>query len=331
MKVAILGATGETGTSVVNGLLESVNKQYAITALTRPSSLQKPEVLSLKDRGIKVVAADLEGSEDEVAKLLQGIDVVIACVNPKGMLAQIPLANACKAAGVKRFVPCFFATIAPPKGILRLRDVKEDVLNHVKKIRLPYTAIDVGWWYQLTLPRLPSGRNTYAHSGSQDGIAGDGNVPSALTDLRDVGKYVARIISDPQTLNQLVFAYSELWTQNQVYDLIEKLSDEKIERDYVSVEDIVAGATDAEALSQGPESPSYYQVARLQYWHSWGIRGDNAPEYARYLGYLIAKDLYPDLQGASLEVYTQEVLSGKAKVVYERLRAEMAKSSSKSP
>lgn len=67
-----------------------------------------------------------------------------------------------------------------------------------------------------------------------DGIAGDGNVPFALTDLRDVGKYVARIICDPRTLNHMVFAYNEVWTYNQLYALLERLSGEKISRKYVS-------------------------------------------------------------------------------------------------
>lgn len=107
------------------------------------------------------------------------------------------------------------------------------MLNHIKKIYLPYTVIDVGWWYQLTLPRLPSGRADYAHSGAPDTIVGDGNVLSALTDLRDVGKYVARIIADPRTLSRSVFAYSELWTQNQIYDLLERLSQENIKRNHV--------------------------------------------------------------------------------------------------
>lgn len=71
--------------------------------------------------------------------------------------------------------------------------------------------------------------------GAPDAIAGDGSVPSALTDLRDVGRYVARIIADPRTLNQMVFAYNELLTQPQVYDLLEKVSDETIQRNYVRI------------------------------------------------------------------------------------------------
>lgn len=63
-------------------------------------------------------------------------------------------------------------------------------------------------------------------------IIGDGNTPSGLTDLRDIGRYVARIIMDPRTLNKMVFTYNELLTQNQRYKLMKHLSGEKIERTY---------------------------------------------------------------------------------------------------
>lgn len=104
----------------------------------------------------------------------------------------------------------------------------------MKKIHLPYTVIDVGWWSQLSLPRLPSGKIDYAVTLPVEYIAGDGNTPSALTDMRDVGNYTARIIQDPRTLNKMVFAYGDVLSQNQVFKLLEDLSEEKIERRYVS-------------------------------------------------------------------------------------------------
>lgn len=107
------------------------------------------------------------------------------------------------------------------------------MLNHIKNIFLPYTVIDVGWWYQVNLPRLPSGRIDYVAMETTDGIAGDGDVPFALTDLLDIGRYVARIIADPRTLNRMVFAYNELVTHSQLYDLLEEISGEKLERRYV--------------------------------------------------------------------------------------------------
>lgn len=109
------------------------------------------------------------------------------------------------------------------------------MLNHIKSVKIPYTVVDVGWWYQVNLPRLPSGRIDYAVMEATDGIAGDGNVPIAFTDLRDIGTYVARIISDPRTLNHMVFAYNEVLTHNQMYDVLEKVSGEKLQRKYVSI------------------------------------------------------------------------------------------------
>ena len=215
---------------------------------------------------------------------------------------------------MRRFVPCFFATIAPPKGVLALRDIKEDVLNHIKRIHLPYTALDVGWWFQITLPRLPSGRNDYVHIGSPDFIVGTGTVPSAYTDLSDVGRFLARVVLDPRTLNKMVFAYSEVKTQNEVYDLLERVSGETIPRNYLSEETITTTVASLDLPPMG--SPESYKLTQFQYWHSWGLRGDNTPEFARYLGYLDARELYPDFEPRTLELYAKDMLAGKAKKVY---------------
>jgi hypothetical protein len=93
------------------------------------------------------------------------------------------------------------------------------MLDHVKRLYLPYIIIDVGWWYQLSLPPLPSGKVQVKAEYSTSQIIGDGTNPWALVDNRDIGKYVARIIVDPKTLNKQVFCYSDMWTQNDVYEL----------------------------------------------------------------------------------------------------------------
>jgi hypothetical protein len=53
-----------------------------------------------------------------------------------------------------------------------------------------------------------------------------------------------------------------------------------------------------------------------EYRLSWGIRGDNTPEYARYLGYLDGKELYPDFEFTPFESYVGELLEGKAERPY---------------
>lgn len=68
---------------------------------------------------------------------------------------------------------------------------------------------------------------------ANDEIVGDGNKPTALTDLRDIGRYVAKIIVDDRTLNKMVFAYNTVMTQNEIYNLMEKVSGDEVLRNYV--------------------------------------------------------------------------------------------------
>jgi hypothetical protein len=66
--------------------------------------------------------------------------------------------------------------------------------------------------------------------GLAEEIVGGGNVPSALTDLRDAGRYVAKIIINDRTLNRMVLAYNTVMTQNQIYDLVEEMSGKSLNR-----------------------------------------------------------------------------------------------------
>lgn len=73
------------------------------------------------------------------------------------------------------------------------------------------------------------------------------------------------------------------------------------------------------ASSKMRENPNEFKnmfaLAMAQYFMSWGIRGDNTPEYARYLGYLDCKELYPEIEFNPFEKYVQSALDGTAKPV----------------
>ncbi|CAH0055650.1 unnamed protein product [Clonostachys solani] len=318
MKVIVVGASGETGTSVVHGLLKSP-ENIEVTALARKSSVDKPEYLALKDLGVTLSTVDLSTVSDELVALLTGADVVISCLtsgNTEHVENQNNLASACKKASVGRFVPSFFGPICPPRGIMLLRNLKEDLLDHIKSIYLPYTVIDVGWWYQLSLPPLPSGRLADALTMPVQTISGDGNTETALIDKRDIGKYVARIIVDPRTLNKSVFVFNEIWTQNRIFDLMEKLSSEEIPRNHVNKQVLQSRIKTANEAVAAGDNAHIRNLVVSQYELVLGIRGDNSPECARYLGYLIGKDLYPDLQGESLEQFMKDTLAGKIGRIY---------------
>ncbi|BDD59645.1 hypothetical protein MPDQ_001772 [Monascus purpureus] len=315
-KVLVVGVTGETGGSITNGLLD--DGQFEIYALVRPKSIHKPALLAFQNRGVGIRKCDLKASEEELMDAVYDIDVIISCVGPAEQQDQIPLAKAAKRAGVKRFVPCGFITVCPPGGIMWLRDEKETVYNHVKQLHLPYTIIDVGWWYQISYPRLPSGKVDYAMNTTNDEIVGEGNTLTALTDLRDIGRYVAKIIVDDRTLNKMVFAYNVVMTQNEIYSLLEEISGEKIERHYIPPEAIYHRVLAARQSSETYPFDSIKFIPRYiaEYQLSWGIRGDNNPEYAKYLGYITCKELYPDFEPTDIREYLESVVQGTAKGIY---------------
>ncbi|KAL4796662.1 NAD(P)-binding protein [Aspergillus venezuelensis] len=313
MKVAIVGATGETGRSVVSGLLNAED-DFEITALIRPSSLPKRAVQDLKSRGVKVLPVDLkEISHNVLVGNLHGTDVVISTIHYQSLSDEIILANAAKDARVSRYVPCFWATVAA-RGVMALRDAKEDILDHVQRLRLPYTAIDVGWWYQISLPPIPSGKFDYALMALQStySIFGDENTPSVMTDLRDIGLYVAKIIGDERTINKRVLAATEMRTQNEVVEIVERVTGEEVDVMTVPAADISAKVEELRASNLELDQ----ERATYEYFNSWGVRGDNTVENARYLGYLIFEDFYPGVKGRGFEEFVREALDGKVQKVY---------------
>ncbi|KAI0888538.1 NAD(P)-binding protein [Annulohypoxylon maeteangense] len=311
VKVAIVGATGKTGSSIVNGLLASETK-FDITALARPASVDNEAHNALRNRGIHVVSADLTGPKEELVKTLTGIDVVISCIVYNGLSDQIPLAEAAKEAGVKRFVPCDFST-PTTRGVMTMHDQKSDILASVQRLYLPYTVIDVGWWSLQGIPAVASGRTKHVVRELINVLPGDGTVPIAYTDLPDIGTYVAKIIVDPRTLNRKVFAYTEVLSTNQVDELVEELSGEKAIRKHLSAETVRDAIASAHAaLAKDPTDQSTrFNLLLNEYVNCWGLRGDNTPEYAKYLGYLDFKELYPGVTGKTLRTIIAEVLDGK--------------------
>ncbi|KAJ7079438.1 hypothetical protein B0H15DRAFT_940776 [Mycena belliarum] len=319
-RVLLLGATGETGGSILNGLLEDTDS-FDVEALVRPASTGKPQVQELSKRGVKIRSFDIGGSVDDVAKSLTGVDVLISAIDAMSQLAQLNLVTAAKQAGVKRFVPCGFITVVPPGGVMLLRDNKEEVYQLVRKLHLPYTIIDVGYWYQISFPGLPSGRVDYALVKPLDEIHAEGTAPNMLTDLRDVGRFVALIIKDPRSMNKYVACYGDVLSENEIFKIAEEMSGEVISRKYVPASEITATRDQyASAFKASPgDFMAQFMVTIQDYLYSKYVRGDNTPAYAAYLGYLDAKELYPDFRPRSFKDFMGDLLDGKAAKPYPHL------------
>jgi hypothetical protein len=329
--IGIVGATGQTGSSIVNGLLSHPSNitPSNIISLTRPTSVSNAANTKLSSRGVSIRAFSATSPHAKLVSSLADIDILICCISgTEETLQQIPLADAAKEAGVKRFIPSAWLPIIPPGGIHVLRDLKEQVYSHVVSISLPYTIVDVGWWYQISYPKLPSGKVDYCLTMPADEIFGTGEPLSALTDLRDIGRYVARVIFDERTINKYVFCYNETHSQLDSYAIMERFSGETIPRTFVSREELEADVAEAlPVLQRGVDNPwaseslvTTYKVVARQYALSWGVRGDNSPEKAKELGYVTSKELWPEMQFVRYEDFLRDAVEGRGEAVYEDRR-----------
>lgn len=314
--VLILGATGQTGESILKGIVQT--NAFNVEALVRHSSSTKPEVEALRQQGIPIRLADTSGPLPDLIDALKGVDIFISAIGATGLLDQLKVVDAVKAAGVKRFIPCGFIIVTPVGNVMGMRDEKEEVYNYIKKQRVPYTVVDTGYWSQLSVPRVPSGRLDGVLLIPANEVYAGGDAENIITDLWDIGTLVAEIIRDERTLNKYVVTCGEVLSQNEITKIVEEVSGEKVELTAVSAEQLLHRLSEARAsiAAGSTEWSTKAKMVVLEYSHSKYVRGDNSPAYAKYLGYLDTRDLYPGVKTRSFREFVKDALDGKEGKMY---------------
>lgn len=149
--VLVIGATGSTGRSIVAGLLKSAsfvsrlisqNTKSAViylpcfqrvAAMVRPSSSSKSEVADLRAQGVEIRFANMQSdSVDTLKAVLSGVDILISAVFGMAVLDQKPILTIAKEIGIKRVVPCDFATPGA-RGVRDLMDAVRALLSQIVK------------------------------------------------------------------------------------------------------------------------------------------------------------------------------------------------------
>ena len=135
--VLVLGATGRTGQSIVNGLLKSgefvgatpAHRTHILTklvqrvaAMVRAASLSKPATEQLRAAGIEIREGDVADDYEKLKQVVEGVDVLISAVNASAVPLQREIFRAAKEMGVKRVVPCDFGTPGA-KGVRSYHDI----------------------------------------------------------------------------------------------------------------------------------------------------------------------------------------------------------------
>jgi len=257
-------------------------------------------IMVYRSKGVDIRTFDLDNFKPEDAEaLFTGIDVVIAAFQFTHVHIQYALIDAAKKVGVKRFVPCDWATPCV-KGVREMFDLKLAVREYLQQSGVGYTFVDVGWWMQLLLP--PYSRESSMYPDLPQFAEwvrskyGNYNTRAAVTDLGDIGKFVARIIDDSRTLNQYVFCWGDEVTQATAIETVDELSPIKIEFIHHDEDKILR------IIEKAKVDKDTFTLAQWQYSYSLWVREDNLVDKAKkteYGGALDARELYPNFEPKS--------------------------------
>ena len=205
--VAVCGATGSQGGSVVTALLQS--KKFKVRALTRKPDGEKAK--SLRDRGCEVMKVDFDQSLEEMKQSFDGCHGAFLVTNfwehfsaEKEYAQGVALADVTKAAGVKHVVwstledTRLFKDDIPYVGKYKVAhfDEKGRVNEYMKSIHLPVTLLFTSfYWENLTSMMNPQKQE----DGSYSMVYPMGDVPLPGVATVDIGRCVSAIFEKGYT------------------------------------------------------------------------------------------------------------------------------------
>ncbi|KFZ07800.1 hypothetical protein V502_09746 [Pseudogymnoascus sp. VKM F-4520 (FW-2644)] len=219
--IAIIGASGNIGKIILDGLVESSN--FNVTVISRKESK------ATFPSGVTVVRTDL--SDNGLIEAFKGQDAVISAVGATGLGEQKKFVDASIRAGVKRFIPSEFSASSQDKavvGLLPLFGQKTELVEYLKSKEsdgLTWTGIATSCLFDWG---LANGFLEFDIANRTATIWDDGNKRFTLTNEKQLGQAVASVLQHPQeTKNQYLYIASVETTQNEILASLEEASGEK--------------------------------------------------------------------------------------------------------
>ncbi|TFA99693.1 hypothetical protein CCMA1212_008606 [Trichoderma ghanense] len=250
-KVAVLGASGNLGPHVINGLLEAGFEVTAITRLT--SQWTFPE-------GVSVRRVDIT-SKEAIEGALQDHDALVSTISPAALGHQRTIIDAAVAAKIRRFIPSEFGvdtrrTEEKALGwIVKNKVNSTDYLDEVARKNgwFTWTGLAVGLFFDWGIKsEVVLGINAKDKTAT---IIDSGDKPYAATNVSFIAETVAAILKKPeQTANKYLSVFSFVTTQNEVLKVFEEESGSKFQITHVKGSDLIQAANESVAKGDYPNS-----------------------------------------------------------------------------
>jgi uncharacterized protein YbjT (DUF2867 family) len=248
--LAIFGATGQQGSSVVNHVLADpvLSKTYSIRAITRDTT--SPSAQSLTNRGVNVVQADVT-DRASLESALSGVHTIFAMTTPSfapngyeiELNAGKLIADVAVAKGVDYII---FSTLPSISKISNGKytkaahfDAKAAAEEYIRSLPIKSAFYMPGFFMEnfdgkALVPYPKAGGDGYVIS-----LPTSGKTRLPLIDtIGDGGKFVGAILAEPDKYQGKRFlAANGLWDLEEIAAAMTKTSGKKVVYEEVSVED----------------------------------------------------------------------------------------------
>jgi putative NADH-flavin reductase len=239
-KVALIGANGRLGPHVLNALLNADNPSFTITVLSRHSST------STYLSSVTVRHHSDDPSLEELVAILQGQEALITTFGGTNSNLQIKLADACVAAGVKRFIPADFGSCDSSSPLAlelmplyREKKLVREYLQHLAQDgKLTWTSLVTGHFFDFG---LESGLLLMYVKEKKVTMIDEGEIMWSASTLERVGEAVVAVLGrEDATRNRMLYVQSFCVSQKQVVDICEMVQGGKWEVEDVTREDFIS-------------------------------------------------------------------------------------------
>lgn len=273
--VAIAGATGNLGPTILNALLSA---SHRVTVLTRHGSTSTSKLQSHPSLTIKQVDF---ASTTSIIPALAGVDVVVSSVAGDAIGFQNPLIDAAVAAGVSRFIPAEYGLDSANEKAILLPIIAEKYATqkHLhKKVeesggKFSWTAIAVGWFLDWILQETDYVLDVKGRSAT---LFNGGDVKFSSTLLKDIAQAVVGVIEKrEETKNRVVYVHSAVVTQKQLIGYVKEKDGKEWKTKVLGTKELLA------ELSEAAVKGDFDAIGRLT-----PVIGTSDPEYGcDYTGY----------------------------------------------
>ncbi|MCJ1399774.1 hypothetical protein MMC11_002977 [Xylographa trunciseda] len=236
-KVALIGANGTLGPSILHALLSADG--FTITVLSRASSK------STYPASVRVASISDNPPDKELVDTLRGQDALVVAFTGSISDLQIRLADAAAQAGVKRFIPADFGSCDSSSplalDLVPLYRTKQNVRQHLQQLasrsNLSWTSLVCGHFFDYG---LKSGLLQFDVKKRQVQIFDGGDIKWSATTLDTIGTAVMRILQkEDETKNRMLYIQSFCTTQNEVLRSLEKITGQKWHVEHVKSEEYI--------------------------------------------------------------------------------------------